>query len=92
MNDRVYASGEWYERADNWREEIDLGACDNMTAYAAGRDDGYRQAVTEFRALWHLMLRLDSAWDDADMRAVVEAAPAPVVAMPRQRHLRVVGR
>ena len=92
MTDKVYASGEWHERGDNWRSEIDLGTCDQMTAYAAGRDDGYRQAVTEFRALWQLMLRLDSAWDDTDKRAVAGAEPAPVVAMPRQRHLRVVGR
>lgn len=85
MSDRVYASGEWHERNDNWRAEIDLGACDAMTAYAAGRDDGYRQAVTEFRDLWQLLLRLDSAYDPA------ERAPAQVVELPaRRRHLRVV--
>ncbi len=92
MTGQVYASGEWHDRASNWRDEIDLGACDSMTAYAAGRDDGYRQAVTEFRALWLLLLRLDSSWDPADVRAITEARraapPAPVV--PGQRHLRVV--
>src|SRR5688572_9188645 len=92
MNDRVYASGEWHDRASNWRDEINLGECDSMTAYAAGRDDGYRQAVTEFRALWLLLLRLDSSWDTTDVAAVIDArraaVPAPVV--PGQRHLRVV--
>lgn len=90
MSDKVFACGEWHERHDDWRSEVDLGTCDQMTAYAAGRDDGYRQAVTEFRGLWQLLLRLDSAWDQADVRAVAEPRPAPVTEMPRQRHLRVV--
>lgn len=52
---RVYASGEWHERHDNWRDEIDLGACDNMTAYAAGRLDGHQQATSEFYGIWKLL-------------------------------------
>lgn len=89
----VYLAGEWHERHDNWRDQVDLSSCDNMTAYAAGRVDGHQQAMTEFRAMWQLLLQLDSAWTPEDVEAIVisrrrETRP---VGGNKRRHLRVVG-
>lgn len=52
---RVYASGEWHDRHDNWRDEVNLATCENMIAYAAGRLDGHRQAMAEFWEIWKLL-------------------------------------
>lgn len=90
----VYLAGEWHERHDNWRDQVDLSACDNMTAYAAGRLDGHQQAMTEFREMWQLLLQLDSAWTPEDVEAI--AIPRRRGTRPvggnKPRHLRVVGR
>jgi hypothetical protein len=53
-DNRVYASGEWHERHDNWRDQVDLSTADRMTVYAAGRHDGHQQAMTEFMDMWKL--------------------------------------
>jgi hypothetical protein len=93
MNDQVYASGEWHDRNDDWRNQIDLSTCDRETLYAAGRDDGYRQAMTEFREMWQLLVAVDSAWSSGEVREVKAAAvqARARIAGRRQRHLRVVG-
>lgn len=102
VSEQVFASGEWHTRADNWRDDVDLSTADRMTVYAAGRDDGYRQAVTEFREAWLLLAALDTAWDDDEARAVKQALVDDGVRREevrakraartfRRRHLRVVG-
>lgn len=54
-SNRVFASGEWHERYDNWRDGVDLATCDNLIAYAAGRLDGHRHAMAEFYEMWKLL-------------------------------------
>lgn len=93
MADRVYLAGEWHERGDNWRDQVDLGTCDAMTAYAAGRLDGHRHAMSEFKAMWDLLLTLDATWNTDDVRAALEvsnAKPKFIATPPHRGHLRVV--
>lgn len=54
-DNRVYASCEWHDRHNNWRDQVDLGTCDAMTAYAAGRFDGHQHAMSEFFEMWKLL-------------------------------------
>jgi hypothetical protein len=54
-DNRVYASCEWHDRHNNWRDLVDLGTCDTMTAYAAGRFDGHQHAMSEFYEMWKLL-------------------------------------
>jgi hypothetical protein len=51
----VFLCGEWHERRADWRDDVDLATCDNMIAYAAGRLDGHRQAMSEFYEMWKLL-------------------------------------
>lgn len=92
MTDPVFLAGEWHQRADNWRDEVDLGTADRVTVYAAGRHDGYALAMSQFREMWLMMLQLDSAWTPDEVRAALEVAdPKPFTATPPRRgHLRVV--
>lgn len=52
----IYVSGRWEQRFEgNWRDGVDLATADVPTVYAAGRADGYEQAVAEFGALHWLL-------------------------------------
>ena len=52
----VYCASTWLRRAEgHWRDQIDLSTCDTITAYAAGRQDGYELAMTEVKG-WAVLL------------------------------------
>lgn len=92
MAEPVFLAGEWHERHDDWRQDVDLSTADRMTVYAAGRHDGYALAMSQFREMWQLLLQVDSTWTPNEVRAALEVAdPKPFIATPPRRgHLRVV--